>query len=417
MAPYAAPHIAPFSEPRRYRLKPWVTTLYWLLALAGAAFATVPIYLAQTHAPSQNQTFVFPLTFLPVILVSALFSLFFGLSAIRQFVELDDRSISVGTFRGVRSLPLNAIKGRRTISTRNGSYTVLESIHPGTPRLTISSSFAFDDRWRAWIQTLPDLDELDRKAILDTIANDASLGTTPEERLQKLAQAKAIAIVLTVIAAALAGYLFFAGQSLSLNSYGAIDLLLVILPWIALILLALSPNLYSPIANKRDPRAPLMFVLLASGIGLIASPFPNVHSVSAPSLFPYACIPALLLAGALFTVATSPKSPGMIPILLIIGGLYGYGIIQQINTQLDSSPLRQYSSQVLRKTYSSGRSTTWYLYLTPWDPQTSVEKVSVSSTLYHSVHPGDSVCIAAHDGALHVGWYSVHSCNSPLIVR
>ena len=408
-----APDAAPYSEPRRYRLKPWVVTLYWLLALAGAAFATVPIYLAQTHAFSQNQTFVFPLTFLPVILVSALFSLFFGLSAIRQFIELDNQSITVGTFRGVRSLPLNTVRGRRTISTRNGSYTVLESSQPATPRLTISSSFAFDDRWRAWIQTLPDLDELDRKAVLDAIASDASLGTTPEERLQKLAQAKTIAIVLTIAAAATAGSLFVLRQSITLNTFGALDMLLVILPWIIVILIALSPNLYNPIANKRDPRAPLMFALLASGIGLIASPFPNVHSVSAPSLFPYACIPALLLAGALFTVASSPKLPGTLPVLLIIGAIYGYGIIQQTNTQLDSSPLRQYSSQVLRKTYSSGRSTTWYLYLTPWEPQTSVEKVSVSSTLYHSVHPGDSVCIAAHDGTLHIGWYSVQSCSSP----
>jgi hypothetical protein len=387
--------------------------LYWILALAGAAFATVPVYLAQTHAPAQNQTFVFPLTFLPVILFSAIFSLFFALSALRQFVELDNQSITVGTFRGARSLPLNAIQGRRTISNRNGSYTVLVSSNPASPRLTISNSFAFDDRWRAWLQTLPDLDEVDRKAVLDSIASDPSLGATPEERLQKLAQAKTVAVGLTILSVSTAVSLFVAQRSMTLNTFGALDLLLVVLPWIALILLALSPNLYSPIANKRDPRAPLMFALLASGIGLIASPFPNVHSVSPPSLFPYACIPALLLAGALFTVASSPKLPGTIPVLLIIGAIYGYGIIQQINTQLDSSPLRQYSSQVLRKTYSSGRSTTWYLYLTPWDQQPGVERVSVSSILYHSVHPGDSVCIAAHDGALHVGWYSVHSCSSP----
>lgn len=396
---------APYGEARRYRLKPTVRAFYLLFALLGILFAGIPLWTAQSAARSFS-----PSTLLFTVF-GLLFTLFFGLSTFLQFVELDHQSVSTGGLFGTRSLRLDAVKGRRTVNSRNGSYLLLESKNPEERRLTISSSFDFDERWNTSIQTLPDLDELDRKAVIDAIAEDPTLGGDPHERLNKLSTAKTVAIALSVLAVAVAVALFLAGHNMSVNVFGSLDLLLTVLPWIALLLLARSPLLYTAISNKRDPRATLMFVLLASGIGLLASPFASPQSVAMQTLWAYACIPGLLLTIALYTVMSNPRPPGAVFLLLIIGCLYGFGVTQQANTQLDNSTGRRYSSQVLRKTISSGRSTTYYLYLSPWEQQPNGTKVSVSGALYRSLNVDDPACITAHEGTLHIGWYTVESCN------
>ena len=410
---------APYGETHRYGLKRWLLAFYCLLGLAFVAIASLPFYAKPSGVTAFSPGLIaFSLLFATLVI-------YFVFRATQRYVELSSSSITLGGMLGAKSMSFDTIQGRRIVRSRNGTYIVLNSTNPGVPRLSIPTYFAFDDYWRTWLQTIPDLDELDRRVILDAIASDASLGTTPEERLQKLATAKAAAIALSLPAVAIAGTLWLASHTISFNLFGILDLLLVIFPWIVLLLIALSPLLYTPISSKRDPRASLMFVLLASGLGLLASPFANLHAVAPQTLLAYASIPCLILAGVLYASVTKPKPQGLLIILLVAGGLYGYGLIQQINTQLDTSSIRQYSPSVLHKTTSSGRSTTYYLYLDPWDNpsnyqsgQQSVQppsyrKVSVSSALYHSVKIGDSVCITAHDGTLHLGWYTVNSCNSP----
>jgi len=151
-----------------------------------------------------------------------------------------------------------------------------------------------------------------------------------------------------------------------------------------------------------------------SSLALLVSPFNNLQEDSLLTLIAYGSIPGLLLAFALHLSATSQDAPTNPPstrmALLIFTLAYGAGLAIQADTQLDYSQPRQYQAQVLKKTYSSGRSTTYYLHLNAWDTLGEEKAVTVSRSLYLSVKTGDLVCIAAYDGVLRVGWFTVRRC-------
>jgi hypothetical protein len=90
---------------------------------------------------------------------------------------------------------------------------------------------------------------------------------------------------------------------------------------------------------------------------------------------------------------------------------YGYGASTEANALLDRFPATVYHAKVLHKHISyHHRSSTYYLELTRWGHQPS-DDASIPRTLYESVQKGDSVCVLAHPGALHVPWYVVSDCR------
>jgi len=399
-------YLAGSGAPRRYELKVWIRVMH--LAFAGFAGSIGIFLFQQSRNNSISNIATIWLTAAGLILLA----IYLGLSSFLSFVQFDHESISVGGVFNTRTMRLDAVKGFRKRRTRNGSYLILESKNPEDPELRVWDRFNLDDQWAAWVQSLTDLDQADRQSALDAIASAEELGDSQEARLGKLATAKLIAIVLSVLAIVSGVSLLIYSKSLSSNLFGGIDLLLILLPWIALLLQATSPLLYSTFANNKDPRATLSFVLLASAFGVFISPFSNLQIVPMLTLIAYGCIPGLILGGAFLMNSprtAQPSAPWFL--LLLITCVYGTGVVRQIDTQLDTSQPRQYSTQVLDKSMSRGRSTTYYLRLNSWEPRDNYKKVSVSNSLYHSVQIGDSVCITAHDGALQVPWFTVQLCH------
>jgi hypothetical protein len=398
--------LAGTGEPKRYGLKWWARALFLFLAVLGIGMGTFTFYLAMSN-PSGTS----PKLWL-VIVAELLLGLYFALSAFYYFLTLGYESVSMGGFLRTRTLRLDAVQGRRRISNRYGSYLVIVGKNPEDKRLMISNYFDLDDNWSTWVQSLVDLDEQDRQTALDAIASSEELGATPEARLQTLKQAKKNALVLTGIAIAAGAPLWIFHESMGRSVFGVLDLLLIALPWVVLWMAARQPLLYSVLGSKRDPRATLLFVLLASAICLMASPFENVKTADTLTLFLYGSVPGLILCIALYRMSPRTAKPlGTFLSLLFIACLYGNGLVMQINTQLDSSAPHRYSTQVLRKSISSGKSTSYDLLLNSWEPIGSEERVSVSKSLYQSVEVDDQVCITAREGTLHVGWYTVDRCN------
>jgi len=402
---------APYAEPHRYGLK-WIARAGLLfLAVVGIGFSWSSYSVAQSRPGEVMPAMLFG------VAIPLLLGLYFGVSAFTYFLQLDSESVSMGGLLRTRTLRLDSVKGRRKIWTRRGSYLVLYGKNPGDPTLRISRWLNTDGAWNVWLQTVPDLDEVGHRAVLSAIVTSEELGSTPQDRLAKLRQAKTIAIVLSIVAAGAALAAVILAHSLSPAAFGLLDMLLILLPWIAIMIQAPSPLLYASLGSRKDPRPTLLFVLLAPGFGLLVSPFANLQSVAPETLFAYACVPGGLLAILLFL--NFRKGPGdtvqnpFVPYVLIalIGGLYGFGTVQQANTQLDNSPAQSYTSAILRKTVSHGRSTTYYLTLSPWGPVASPRRISVALSTFNSVRPGDPACITAHEGALHVGWYTVQPCD------
>ncbi len=390
-----------FTHDRReYSLKVWHKILH---LLAGMVFLTLGVVFGPVLFRSSGSGLTAPLP--------ALFLLGFGIYMLAQVARsrlvVDGTRIEVrGAFRE-QSADLGDIEGYRTIQTRYGSYTQLQ-LKPSLGNISIPNSFDTDDIYLAWLHRLTNLDERDRDDILAEVAQQAELGSTPEQRLQALPTARTRGVFLSIVTGVAAAALFFAPVELRIPS----ALLLVTTPLVAALLLHRAPLLYAIFKQKADPRAELLFVPLIAGFGLLL-PARGVHFVSNQQLMSVAAPIALAYFAAYATAGRMGASrPGSWLGLLLFVALYGYSLAAVADTLTDHGQASTYSAQVLGKHISSGRYRSYRLNIAPWGPMEEPSRVGVSSTTYNAVMPGDEVCIQLHSGSLHIPWYRVADCRT-----
>jgi hypothetical protein len=391
-----------------YRMQGWQMGLYLLLGSLFVGFGAFAGWMAFSSDPSGGFPLIVPFFF-------AAFGAFMLAWPLRSRMIIDGTRIEVRSIFRQRSADLKDIEGFRTFRTRNGSYTKLY-LKDGRGAMTISNAFNIDEDYRAWFKQLTDLDKRDRDALLDEILHERELGATPEERLAKLSNAKTWSIFVTVVSGAAAVALAFGSQILRVPSF----VILVIAPVAAFFLLLRSPLLYVVFKPKADPRAELSFVLIVTGIGLVLSST-RLHFVSLEPLLPVVLPVILAYLFAFFRASqTGPSRQGSLIALLFCAGLYGAGFAMLADTISDKVPATTYSADVIGKHISRGRSTTYYLELSPWGPKASPNRLSVSSRDYGNLGVGDQVCLSLHPGSLHAPWYLLIDCTdrfSPDLTR
>ena len=327
--------------------------------------------------------------------------------AFRAQVIIEGSRIEVRSAFRERNADLADIEGFRTVSSRNGTYTMLQ-LKAGLGSISISNSFDTDDVYRAWFKQVTDLDQRDREQILSEISQDAELGGTPQERLNALANAKTWAVFLSVVTGVGGAALAFGPAPLQLVA----AIVAVLAPLIALFLIQRSPLLYAIFKQKADPRGELSFVLILAAFGLLIHGG-GLHFVSIQPLL-YFIVPfGLIYVASFYSISDKTQSrPGTIIVVLFFAGMYSYGLGVVADTITDHATATTYSAQVLNKHVSRGRSTTYYLNLAPWGPIENPSQVSVPMRIYDATEPGDEVCLRLHQGSLHIPWYQVVDCST-----
>ncbi len=94
-------------------------------------------------------------------------------------------------------------------------------------------------------------------------------------------------------------------------------------------------------------------------------------------------------------------------VMLAFSALYGYGLVREINIELDSSTGTVYPAVVLRKSSFKGG---FSLRLAPWGFPNGAETIHVPYTLYRSIQVRDRVCMVVKQGSLEMNWYSAQPC-------
>ena len=325
----------------------------------------------------------------------------------RSLIVLDESQVQVRTLLQDRTVPLSEVEGIRTFRSRYSTYKVI--CVKGSRRPLQFTNFAVDDAFRAWLQGLPDLDLRDRDDVLQQIAADQELGSTPEERLQALSRAKQINIGACVVAAAAACGYVFGGEAWRPWCYAA----LLLGPVAALSLLYRSPVLYTMFKRKSDPRVDTSALLLISGMGLLFRSM-SINFVSNSEILRYTAVVFVVFVFAFYRPAAKSKQvAGALLAVLFFGGFYAWGAVVGLDTMKDAAPVQTYIVTVTGKHYSSGRSTTYYLSLAQWGPFPGpVPSMEVSGSLYRSVRAGDQICVALHAGMIHAAWYEPVDCQA-----
>ena len=381
-----------------YQYKAWLRTIYFVL---GLFFIIVCGVAAWSVAARIDPFLVFML-----IAFIALGCYLAGTAIVSRLI-LDGDQIQVQTLLQSRTATSDEIEGYRTISTRNGSYLQIQ-LKQGRGTITISHAFDTDDDFRAWLQRLTDLDEQGRKAILDQIEQNPELGSTPDERLAGLSTARTWNIALGVLTAAALAMLLFGGPQMHIPS----AVVLAFAPALAVFLAHQQPLLYTIFKPRRDPRTDITLTFVIGSLGLLFAGNNN-HFVTLRPLLPWMALVAvmMLLAGMRF-LHGNPQVFGAAIALLLLSGLYGFGVIAQLDTLPDLAPSSSFTAQVNGEHASHGRSTTYYLDLDPWGPIETNNSISVPWSVYRATQPGDTICLALHPGALHVPWYQRVPCNA-----
>jgi hypothetical protein len=129
-------------------------------------------------------------------------------------------------------------------------------------------------------------------------------------------------------------------------------------------------------------------------------------------------VPAVLAAVVVLPLAWNIRnapglaSPlGMLTVITLCAGLYGYGAISVIDVQLDFSAGAVTPVSVLDKYETRGRrSHSYYLSLAAWGPRTGPNSIEVSAATYGALNIGDTACITQHPGALGLPWFTSGLC-------
>jgi len=383
-----------------YRLKGWLRVLYLLMGVAFTVGGGFFVFLACVNSES------------PFEVLIAVFFMGIGLYvlayALRSRLVIDGARIEVRDAFREHTADLSEIEGFRTISSRNGTYMQLY-LKEGRGKITVSQSFNTDDDYRAYFQQLTDLDARDRDLLLEEISHDTELGSTPEERLSALKQAKTWSIVAIVVAIAAAAGLIFGDAALHLPS----AVVLALAPVAAFFLMQHSPLLYAIFKKKSDPRAELSFVLMIASFGLYFY-IHDLHFVSMQPLLLMIVIVAFAYIAAFFNSARKNSSPtGALIGLIFFGAIYSYGLAIVVNSLADNTKASIYIVPVTGKHVVHGKSTTYYLDLAPWGPVEDPNKISVSSSFYDNTAVDDQICLGLHPGRLRASWYQLAACPAP----
>jgi len=382
-----------------YRMKAWYRSILLIFGAFAVSGGIVMGYLAfRTSRIS-----------LPYIMIAVF--LFFGIYllalAMRSRVIIEGNRLEIRGAFTEHYTDLNEIEGYRTVSSRNGSYTQFY-VNGGRKPITLSIHFDKDEAFDAWIKKIPDLDKRDRDRILEKISQQEDLGSTPQERLAALAQAKTYSIFALVIALTAAVAASYGIPAL----YLPFSIALALVPIALAVILHRSPLLYTVFKRKDDPRAELLYALIVSSFGLLVRAR-GIHFVSLQSV---GVIIALLTVAYLaafyhsFFESSSPTRTFFA--LLLFGMLYSYGAVVVADAVGDESTPTHYVVHVVGKHYTTGRSRSYYLRLEPWGPVQQTNSLGVSKTIYDKASPGDQVCLELSSGRLNAAWYTQVSCSA-----
>jgi len=381
-----------------YRMSGWQRGFFLILGL----FLTGLGILGATALTRQSQqNLALTAGLLPLVLGLYMLALM-----LRSRLVIEGSRIEVRGAFLERSAEFGDVEGFRIITTRNGSFWRLQ-LKQGRGSITIQKWFDCDEL-RAWFQQLTDLDEQDRKLLLDQIEQNQELGATPEDRLQALGRARGWSIGLSVMAV-----LASAGAAFLVRPWNlAAAAVLALTPIAVLCLLNREPLFFAIGKSKRDPRAELGIALFAAGMGLFFIGI-GTKFVSMRDLLPLAGAVALAFIAAFYMLGRNgPPMPGFHAVVLMYAGLYSFGLIATCDTLLDHAKAAPYEAPVVSKHTRSGKSTTYYLDFDAWGPFDGANAVSVPRSVYDAAQPGDPICFDVHPGALHLIWYKRVVCDA-----
>lgn len=317
-----------------------------------------------------------------------------------RFVIDEDRVYAVSViFR--RELLFNEILG----FTVDDRYITIKPAHRNRKKITISLYYADSHEIIQWLaDRYPDLD-MESATQEDEDIISVSRGWSQEERETRLGKAVQIVRVLNISAIISAIWYFFVPVMREWALSGVI-----LTPLAAVAAVKWSGGLIRYNERKYSVLPHVFFALL----------FPCM-SICLRSIFDYELIEyksawriTLPVVGVLLMAVFSGISGFQFskPVHYVEAAViaafflgYSYGTVTALNASFDRSVPAEYRAVVTGKRISSGKTTSYYLELSPWGPRTEKKEVLVSSGQYEEYDEGDELTVLTQNGFFGIQWF------------
>jgi hypothetical protein len=259
-----------------------------------------------------------------------------------------------------------------------------------------------------WLkEKYPDIAAELAQQVTQEVLHDERFGSTEEERAKRLMTARRL-MVFSALAPMLLIWVLISPQPfmLVMPILLAIPLVCGWLTWYYKGILRIY------ISSARPYPTLLLAILSAEFIAFIA--LLKVYNIYAFGqhfwLLLMACSVVVLLVWAVACRAAVAGEKNVFAVylaMLLMAGVYSYNGLIFVNCAYDRGTLEQWRVGIDRKYAKHGKSTTYWLELSPWGHYTLGKSVSVEHVFYRSVAEGDSVEVLIHPGKCGIPWYEV----------
>ncbi|MFP5238045.1 MAG: hypothetical protein ACLGSD_19280 [Acidobacteriota bacterium] len=396
--------LATGSYPRIYR-----TSTGWriLFIFAAILLLALGIYVGWIAFPGHSKSASASLILAPVSL-GFIFIAASSFATVLFFrLVLFEDQIEYQLLISKRALYRRQIRGWRIAPTTPPTL-ILQPVDKESRAIKIGLIFHVDEALTNWLDLLPSLDDQELKANEDEIENDSRLGHTPRDRSNKIRRIKSKAKVLNgfSIAVLIWGYFYP-------HPYLLVMLVLIALPWVALLMTKLSHGALRIDEKKNDPHPTVAYAYMFPGFVLLLRAIFDFNVVqSTYAVLLYTAVSAALTYLAVIVDPTIGRKKAMIAVIIILAAAYGYGAVVVANGVFDSSPKIEYATTLLNKHVDQGKHVSYHLELGPWGPETKPNDIEVTAATYGAIKPGDSITLALRHGALGVRWYFIRDWQS-----
>ncbi|MDH5598776.1 MAG: hypothetical protein OEY34_06620 [Cyclobacteriaceae bacterium] len=316
----------------------------------------------------------------------------------------NDTITSVGVFK-TKTLEIKNVKGFK----QDQNYLYFIPSNTSDKRIKVSSYVGDFDQLVVWADSnLVNIDQVEFVDEKKQILENENFGRTSEEREDRLASALKLTKIVNIISWIVALSTFFYPHYYKIQIIAC-----AALPMIGYLIYKSSNGLIKLDESPNSAHPNLFSTIFIPSAALALRGLLDFTIFDYSNLWKPAGL-IFLFFGFLIMIDSSFKldlKKGMtyltITGLLLFGSLYAYGFLITTNFIFDKSEPTVYRSVILDKHESSGKTTTYYLKLGEWGPQTEIEDVSVSRDIYDSKVIGDSATVFFNHGFYKIPYYLI----------
>lgn len=356
-------------------------------------------------AASHESAGIFVFVLLLGLLMAALFGYLLW-SAFRTRLEFLLEGIRyTGGWGEPRELSYDETEGYRVQRGRNSRILQLIPKDASRKPLRIEMSFGrlpeltsrLDGKFR-------NLDAEDLKREMKEIMADERLGFSEEERMAALAGALKKARVLGMSALALMVWAMIYPRP-----YILVMTLLAVLPVAAVALVKSSSGALTIDERKPGARPNVTYAVVTPGMVLALRAFLDWHILDWSTFWvPFSLFGASMAALVWYASGSSgPRKTGAMVATCALCLAYSYGLTLFLNCALDRSDPVAHQTVVRSRRVSHGRSTTYYITVSPWLDGPGFRQISVPSSTYNAHPLGSAALVLVRKGKLSIPWFFV----------